>query len=227
MEPDQRSELVQHIYRERFEAEDLAFKRAMWTVLCRDYFQRYVRPEDTVVDLGAGTCEFINAIEARRKIAVDLNPDLKQFALDAEVLQVPATNLSPIASGSIDVVFTSNFFEHLADKDEVLRVLRECHRVLRPGGQLIILMPNIRYLPGRYWDYFDHHTPLTHLSLKEALSLTGYGVQQVIPRFLPYTVKGSRALQRPWLVRVYLRVRLLWPIFGRQMLVVGRREVTA
>ena len=39
---------------------------------------------------------------------------------------------------------------------------------------MVVLMPNIRYLAGRYWDYLDHHLPLTHLSLSEALELTGY-----------------------------------------------------
>lgn len=42
-----------------------------------------------------------------------------------------------------------------------------------------------------FWDYFDHHLPLTHLSLSEGLELAGFEVQRVVPRFLPYTVKDT------------------------------------
>jgi hypothetical protein len=59
MDRDMRPELFQNLYRERFKADELAFKRAMWTILCREYFQRHVHHDDTVVDLGAGTCAFI------------------------------------------------------------------------------------------------------------------------------------------------------------------------
>lgn len=212
---------LSNIYRERFTAEELAFKSRMWTVLCRDFFQRYVAPEDTVLDLGAGTCEFINAIECRTKIAVDLNPDVKTYARDARVLVAPSTDLHQIESDSVDVVFTSNFFEHLRDKDELLRTLEECRRVLRTGGRIIVLMPNIRYLTGRYWDYFDHHIPLTHLSVAEALTITGYRLERVTPRFLPYTVKSARVPKSLLALRAYLRMPFAWRILGRQMLVIG------
>ena len=84
-------------------------------------------------------------------------------------------------------------------------------------------MPNVRYLPGRFWDYLDHHVPLTHVSLVEALELAGFEPEVVIPRFLPYTVKDSRLPVRAELIRLYLRTRILWKIFGRQMFVVARR----
>lgn len=215
---------LKDLYRARFDDAEREFKARMWEVLCRDFFQRDVRPTDTVLDLGAGSGEFVNAIRAGRKIAVDLNPDTARHVRDAEVLAVPATDLSPVGSGTVDVVFSSNLLEHLADKAEVRRALEECHRVLRPGGKLIVLMPNVRYLPGRYWDYFDHHTPLSHLSLAEGMGLVGFSVERVVPRFLPYTVKGARVPRSVALVRLYLKAPLVWPLVGRQMLVVGRRR---
>jgi len=216
-------EALSHIYRERFSQGDIAFKERMWKVLCERVFQRYVQPSDTVLDLGAGGCEFINAIRAASKIAVDLNPDVANHARDASVILARSTDLGPVDDASVDVVFTSNFLEHLPNKSDVLRTLAESHRVLKPAGTLIVLMPNVRYLPGKFWDYFDHHTPLTHLSLVEALTLSGFRAERVVPRFLPYTVKQRGLPRSTMLLRAYLSLRILWPLFGRQMLVVATR----
>lgn len=215
------AELAQ-LYGERFSAAELANKRTLWEALCRGFFDRYVDPSATVLDLAAGSCEYINSCRAGRKIVVDLNPEVANYAIDAEVVLAPSDNMAPVPTDSVDVVFTSNFFEHLPDKRALLRTLEECKRVLRPGGRLLILMPNLRYVGQRYWDYFDHHLPLTHVSLVEALSLAGFETEEVIPKFLPYTVKDSPVKVRPLFVRSYLRVRPLWRIMGRQMFVAAR-----
>jgi SAM-dependent methyltransferase len=214
---------LSRLYRERFAADDRAFKERAWAILCQRIFQPLVRRSDTVLDLGAGHCEFINAIACGRKIAVDINPDVARHAKDAEFIQTSGTDLSPVEAGSVDVVFSSNFLEHLPDKQAVLHTLDECHRVLSRDGTLIVLMPNIRYLNGRYWDYFDHHTPLTHYSLVEALRLSGFDPIRTIPRFLPYTVKQRSIPRSASLLAIYLRLRFVWPLFGRQMLVIARR----
>lgn len=205
------------LYRNRFSQADLDYKRHLWQTLCEHFFQRYVKDDDTVLDLGAGTCDFVNSIRCARKIAVDLNPDTAGHAVDAVVYRIPANAMDPIASASIDVVFASNFFEHLPGKHELHQVLLECRRVLKDGGRLLVLQPNIRYLPGKYWDYLDHHTPLTHLSMVEALELAGFEAREVVPRFLPYTVRARWMPKNLLLVRLYLKVRALWPILGRQM----------
>jgi len=116
----------------------------------------------------------------------------------------------------------SNFLEHLPSKDLVLSTLQECHRILRSGGRVIVLQPNIRFLPGEYWDFFDHHTPLTDRSLAEAVNLAGFAVTTCIPRFLPYTTK-SRLPKSPALVSLYLKVPLAWKFLGKQALVVGTK----
>jgi dolichol-phosphate mannosyltransferase len=119
-------------------------------------------------------------------------------------------------------VFASNVLEHVADKVTLLGVLAEARRVLRPGGELLVLGPNIRYVPGAYWDFYDHHIPLTDASLSEALEMSGFSVVERIKRFLPYTTK-SRLANLAFLVPLYLKLRPLWSLFGAQMFVRGRK----
>jgi SAM-dependent methyltransferase len=215
------------LYQQRFPETDLAQKNAIWKVLCADFFQQFVPPGAAVVDIGAGYCEFINNIQAGRKIAVDLNPDVQRFAApDVQVLNAPCTAIGEIAASSVDVVFMSNFLEHLPGKAAVLDTFRESWRILRAGGRIIVLQPNIRYLPGAYWDFFDHHTPLTDRSLVEGLQLAGFRPQVVHPRFLPYTTR-SRLPQSAALVRLYLRVPVAWRLLGKQALVVATKQVAA
>jgi SAM-dependent methyltransferase len=214
------------LYKERFSTDELENKRQLWETLCRQFLDRYIAPESTVLDLGAGSCEFINECNAAQKIAVDLNPETKNYARGAEVVLTPSDNLSPIASASVDVVFSSNFFEHLPDKRTLLRTLEECSRVLRPGGRILVLMPNLRFLPGRYWDYFDHHLPLTDRSLAEGMRMVGFTPERIIPRFMPYTVKDSPVKVRPGLVKAYLHARWVWPLLGRQMFLAAVRTPT-
>jgi SAM-dependent methyltransferase len=211
------------LYSQRFPEAALARKHAIWQVLCRDFFSRFVKPTDAVVDIGAGYCEFINNIASSRKVAVDLNPDVRRFAApDVRVINESCTAISQLDGDSVDVVFMSNFLEHLPNKDLVLQTFRESRRILKPGGRVIVLQPNIRFLPGEYWDYFDHHTPLTDRSLVEGLQLAGLTPTTVIPRFLPYTTK-SRLPQAPWLVSLYLKLPLAWRVLGKQALVVATK----
>jgi SAM-dependent methyltransferase len=212
------------LYNGRFDATELVDKHVLWTTLCDEFLSKWIDPDSTVLDLGAGRCEFINNIRAKRKLAVDPNPATGDVAdSSVEVHQLYSNDLAAILDREVDVVFASNFLEHVADKEVLLQTLHECHRITRPGGRMIVLMPNVRYVPGRFWDYLDHHVPLTHVSLVEALELAGFTPEVVIPRFLPYTVKDSRLPVRRELIQLYLRVPLFWRLLGKQMFVVARR----
>jgi len=88
--------------------------------------------------------------------------------------------------------------------------------MLEEGGEVWILTPNIRYTGAKYWDFYDHITPVTEKSLIEQAELAGYKVRICIPKFLPFTTK-SRFPQAQWIVRLYLKLMpLSGKIFGEQ-----------
>ncbi len=217
------SDPVTDIYRARFPERDAARRRAVWRVLCGSVFQRHVKPGDTVLDLAAGFCQFINTIECGRKIAVDLNEDVRTHAAPGvEVVIAPSTAMTAVQNASVDVVFVSNFFEHLPSTQALLATLAEIRRVLRPGGRLLVLQPNIRLVGGAYWDFVDHHLALTEKTLQEAFALAGLRTVATRTRFLPYTMVGKMPAH-PALVWLYLRVPPAQWLMGKQSLLVAER----
>jgi SAM-dependent methyltransferase len=216
------SECLETIYANRFAGSE-ARRDQVWQVLTRDFFQRWVRPDAALLDLGAGYCEFVNNIRAARKYALDLNPACAaKAASGVVVLSQDVTRPWALPSDSLDVIFTSNFFEHLPSKTDFQHCLNESRRVLRSGGLLLALGPNIRFTYDVYWDFFDHHLPLSDRSVVEALEMVGFRPEKVVDRFLPFTMKGKLP-PSAFLVRAYLKLPLAWPLFGKQFFIVARK----
>src|SRR3954466_12717273 len=125
------------LYATRFPEADRDAKDAIWQVLCPHFFQRYVRDQDTVLDIGAGFGEFLRHIRCARRIAVDIER-LSGRVLPAGTEEVftPSDQLSRhVPENSVDVVFCSNFFEHLPNTEIFLATLKEIRTVLKPGGR--------------------------------------------------------------------------------------------
>ncbi|HEX2730887.1 MAG TPA: class I SAM-dependent methyltransferase [Polyangiaceae bacterium] len=215
---------LQDEYRRRFDAA-ATYRDKVWQILCADFFARFVYPEHCILDLGCGWGEFSNNIKAAKKYAMDLNPDARRhLGPDVEFLQQDCSNPWPLPGGSLDVVFSSNFLEHLPDKSAITATLRHAHSALKPGGTIALLGPNVRFVPGDYWDFWDHHVPLSERSIAEALELTGFEVVQKLDRFLPYTMSDGRRAPLV-LVKAYLRMPWAWRYFGKQFLVIAKKRV--
>jgi SAM-dependent methyltransferase len=197
------------------------YRNKVWKVLCHYFSTRFFPKDLTIMDLGCGWGEFINNVEAAKKFGMDLNRNAFEF-LDpsVEFFHQSCSQAWPLPDDSLDTVFTSNFLEHLPDKVEVEKTLLEARRCLKPGGKLVCIGPNIRFLAGRYWDFWDHQIPISDRSLCEILRVQEFSIEHCIPGFLPYTMSTKRNAPVLFL-KLYLRCSPAWPIFGRQFLVVA------
>jgi len=218
-------EKIKELYWLRFSEKERRLKEELWKVLCFSFLQNYVSVNDAVLDLGCGSCEFINNIRCKSKFAVDINGDIKKFAdKDVNVFITNSADMRGISSGSIDIVFASELFEHLKNTEELFATFLEIYRVLKNGGKLIIICPNIRFLANQYWDFIDHRLPLSHVSLREGLLLYNYSIIKMIPKFLPYTTKNNLP-KSPNLLKLYLKLPILWGLIGKQMFVVAKKII--
>lgn len=214
------------IYRQRFAGSE-EYRRGVWGVLTASFFQEFIGAKDTVLDLGCGYGEFINQIRCGAKLGMDLNPDsAKQLGADVRFLHQDSSQPWPLETESLDVIFTSNYFEHLPSKEALSKTLAEAARTLRPGGKLIAMGPNLKLAAGAYWDFWDHHVPLTELSLSEALRNHGFSIARCEQAFLPFQMSDGRRYPL-FFVRAYLAMPWAWRIFGKQFLVVAVKQTKA
>jgi SAM-dependent methyltransferase len=220
--PESLSKDLQEIYSRRFQG-NLDYRNRVWRLLTADFFSQWIRPADRVLDLGCGYCQFINHIACSEKYGMDLNPSAADHAAkNVTLIQQDCSARWPFDDNFLDAIFSSNFFEHLPTKDALENTLREAMRCLKPNGKLIALGPNIRYLGGHYWDFFDHHLALTDKSLVEVLEKTGFSILKNISRFLPFTMVNSREYPLAF-IRLYVRLPIAWIFMGKQFLVVARK----
>jgi SAM-dependent methyltransferase len=213
---------LQQIYRTRFE-KTRAYRDEIWRILITDFLHKFIRPTDAVLDLGCGFGEFINNVSCGKKFAMDLNPDSgAALASDVKFLQQNCSDMWQLPDASLNVVFTSNFFEHLPNKNALSKTLAQAWRCLTPSGRLIAMGPNIRRLHGAYWDFWDHHIALSDLSLQEALCLHKFQIDKAWESFMPYTLVDSPRYPL-LLLRLYLRIPWAWRFLGRQFLICARK----
>jgi SAM-dependent methyltransferase len=146
-----------------------------------------------------------------------------------KVLQAQTAN-------SIDVVVAFDLIEHFS-KDELIELVDEVHRVLRPGGTWIIHVPNAESPFGgrmRHWDY-THELAFTRISIAQLLKSSGFSdIRCFEDRPIPHGVK-SAVRAALWAV---IRVGLLTyvaietgsidrqAVFSQNMLVTAYREMS-
>jgi SAM-dependent methyltransferase len=200
-------------------------RAVVWKVVA-DHLANWVPPDARVLEIGAGYCEWINHVAAARRVAVDIWPDVARYAgpgVETRVLDV-SRDLPTLGTAVFDVVLASNILEHF-EPGVAASVVDDIGRVLDAGGRLVIIQPNFRYAARHYFDDYTHRSVFTDVSLPNMLRAHGFAIDRVEPRFLPYSMRGTKLPIRPWIVRAYLRSPFK-PMAG-QMLVIARRQAAA
>lgn len=211
----------QRLYEFRFRDVDQSARVAVWREIAPFIHEQLGHPQ-RVLDPAAGRGEFINAVPAAERWAVDqvayaegtYAPGVRAVVSDVFEADLPEAHFGG--------VFVSNFLEHLTAQEAVASFLGRMHRTIAPGGRIAIMGPNFRYCSREYFDMADHTVILTHRGVAEHLYAAGFELDRIEPRFLPYSFTGKLP-PSPMLTRRYLRTPFAWRVAGKQFLVIGRR----
>jgi ubiquinone/menaquinone biosynthesis C-methylase UbiE len=122
----------------------------------------HARAGDRILDLGCGTGELARALAAAglRVAGCDISRQMLVRAVRAGgagqgdgcarwVRLAPEWQSLPFDSAAFDVVVVASVLEYVA---EPIAVLRECARVLRPGGVVLYTVPDLRH-PVRWAEW--------------------------------------------------------------------------
>lgn len=198
-------------------------RNIVWKEIVR-FFDLYIKNAETVLDLGAGYCDFINNVSATKKYAADISPELSNYA-EKEVIQINRTgwDFYEIPNESVDVVHASNFLEHFTDEN-LEKIMKEVKRILKKGGKLILMQPNYRYSYKTYFDDPTHKKVFSDTALESFLISHDFEIIKKMPKFLPFSLKSRPSIipLSPLLVRAYIHSP--WKPFAGQMLFITKKK---
>jgi SAM-dependent methyltransferase len=163
--------------------------------------------EACVLDAGCGVGMYTGKFRERYTPHVEGIEYEFERAMDAKIstphVVCAANEHLPYASNQFDTILSHETLEHVADDRESAR---ELVRVLKPGGRLVIFVPNRWYFfetHGHYWrgEYHFGNTPLINY-------LPDRWRNQLAPHVRAYTKRGLRHLFDDLPVRVITHQRI-------------------
>lgn len=142
---------------------------------------RMVRADRVLLSVGCSDRSYFDWIErAHGPVAehwgVELyRPQPSELPENVRWIVASASHMPSIADGSVDVVFSGQNFEHLST-DDLVGFLIETHRVLRPGGHLVIDSPNRLATSALHWRHPEHVVETSPSEAGALLDLAGFDV---------------------------------------------------
>ena len=146
-----------------------------------------------LLDLGSGRGEFLHGFARQGFDAVGIDrsrPSAPKFSEPVLIGDYERAAL-PFAEDEFSVLFSKSVFEHIFD---ISPLMRECHRVLAPGGRMIALVPDWTAQWRHFYDDWTHVRPFTLNGLRECIACHGFRVREAL-RFRQLPVLW----QRPYL----------------------------
>ncbi len=122
------------------------------------------------LDAGAGTARFARTLAAKHRSVYWFDIG----AVDPPGFRASITSI-PLAPGSVGTVFARDVLEHVDD----VAALAECHRVLRPGGVLLVTVPGWPSLWGPRDVVSGHLRRYRRRDLRRVVEAAGFVVEEM------------------------------------------------
>src|SRR5690554_362153 len=134
----------------------------------------YVKKKGNLLDIGAGTGDFLAFAKSKRWEVLGIEPSstAKELAQKKGVPFVEGTE--ELSDNSFDVITMWHVLEHVRDLDKQLSELK---RICKPGGYVIIAVPNFKSYDAKYykefWAAYDVPRHIWHFSKTAITKLFG------------------------------------------------------
>jgi 2-polyprenyl-3-methyl-5-hydroxy-6-metoxy-1,4-benzoquinol methylase len=141
-----------------------------------------------ILDIGSGTGEFLN--HCRKKgwdvYGIEPNSNAREKVFTSHGLKLfKNVEVLEAEKESMDVITMWHVLEHL---EEPAKQFRINYRLLRPGGVLVVALPNYEswdaYYYGKFWAAYDVPRHLFHFSQKSLSQLaerSGFRIEEIRP----------------------------------------------
>lgn len=170
-----------------------------WNPVCARQPVKLYRVAERVLDVGCGVKKFPGSV------GIDRLP-----GADADIVWNLDEFPWPVDANSFDQVRLIHVIEHVGD---VMKTMEEIHRVLRPGGRVLMETPH--YTDFSSWCDPTHKWHLNTYSFRYfGDNNAGYGYYSPV-RFREISIRVKllalwRYLGFEWLVNAWPRFRLFW-----------------
>lgn len=194
---------------------------------------RYLAPPRRVLDVGCATGELLVAVRAAG------NPNVTGVELGGGAAAIARARGLDVRAGTLEdagfpeerfeTIIASHTLEHVGDP---VATLREMHRVLSPGGALILWLPNVESIEARVlgtrWMGYDpprHLTTFGVSTLTRALETTGFSVVDVRHEAVglewAWGFRHWLRERRPGIERVFARLHPLLIVAATPLALIG------
>lgn len=143
---------------------------------------QFLKPSGKVLDVGAEYALLKDYLPGCEYYGIDIDPK-KEFILKCDV----SVDRLPFEDGSFDYVFLMEILEHLQNPSHCLR---ECKRVLKPGGKIVGTVPNVynwqyllRAFLGKWYDKSYHLHNYERITLGNLFKISGL-TASIVPYWL-------------------------------------------
>lgn len=223
----QRLRLYQEVYNELYERvpyhpmltrKAAPAERALNVLLQIRYLSNFLKPDMTVLEVGAGDCSLSFEIARRvRKIyGLEVSKVIASHSdipANFELILSDGTSI-PLPDGSVDLVYSNQLMEHL-HPDDAVEQLKNIARALKPGGIYLCSTPHRLQGPGDVSQFFDEIATCFHMKEYTYAELDQLFRQSGFARTTAYLKKSGRCYRVPMgLMRNFEKFSMF--LFGRK-----------
>ena len=126
-----------------------------------------LKKNQKILEIGCGRGEFLSEFyqSGLDAYGVDISDYIKNFFPKLKFLKTDLENERlPFDDNLFDIIYSKSLIEHFYYPE---KIFKEAYRVLKPGGIIITLTPEWKYIYKTFYNDYTHRVPFTKKSLRD------------------------------------------------------------